>query len=105
VESWSCLTRILPRLGTKFRVLGCWCCGASVVPIRLLLESDRGAFNPEEVAFVVNAFEIVLRTLKLVDREDPAVLMVAKITMEVAKKQGEVDPERLSNIVLKRLVS
>lgn len=75
-----------------------------VVPIRPLLESERGVFAPEEVASVVDAFEIVLRSLKLVDRKDPAVLRVAKITMEFAM-QGEFDPARLSNMVLKRMSS
>jgi hypothetical protein len=76
--------------------------GLCAVPIRSLLENERGAFGPDEVASVVTAFEMVLRKLKLVDRQDPAVLMVARTTLEIAR-QGETDPERLSSKVLSRM--
>ena len=46
------------------------------VPIRPLLAA--GAFSPEDVATLTAAFEDILRALKLVDRSDPAVTLVAK---------------------------
>jgi hypothetical protein len=72
------------------------------VPIQPLLASESGVFTPEEIASVAAGFESVLRSLKLVDRKDPMVLMVADLTLDIAK-QGERDPARLSEMVLERL--
>ena len=72
------------------------------MPIQPLLASESGVFTPEEIASVAAGFESVLRSLKLVDRKDPMVLMVADLTLDIAK-QGERDPARLSEMVLERL--
>ena len=69
------------------------------MPIRALLEADKGAFGPEDIVALTTAFDSVLQTLKLTNREDPMVTMVAKFTIEIAK-QGERDPKRLSKRVL-----
>ena len=39
---------------------------------------SRGVFSPEEIAIIATAFEDTLRALGLVNRNDPAVTMVAK---------------------------
>jgi hypothetical protein len=67
------------------------------MPIRPLLQD--GVFSPEDVTALTTAFEDVLRSLGLVDRNDPAVLMVAKRIIELAR-HGERDPTRLCNYVI-----
>ena len=70
------------------------------MPIRPLLGS--GAFTPDEIAVITTAFEETLSALGLVNRQDPAVTMVAKRMIEVAKG-GEHDPILLREAVLKAL--
>jgi hypothetical protein len=64
------------------------------IPIRPPLESEQGAFGPDTIAVLAIAFEDTLRQLRLADRNDPAVTMVAKRIIELAR-QGERDPIRL----------
>jgi len=68
------------------------------VPIRPLLRDEH--FTPEDIAVLTAAFENALRELKLVNRQDPAVTLVAKRIIELAR-QGEHDPEVLRDAVLK----
>ena len=70
------------------------------MPIRPLLEADPGRFGPADTAAIVAAFEDILRHLRLVERDDPVVTMLAELTLEVAR-QGERDPVRLRDEVLK----
>ena len=67
------------------------------MPIRPLLQD--GAFSPEDITALATAFEDTLSALGLVDRNDPAVLMVAKRIIELAK-DGERNPARLRNSVV-----
>jgi hypothetical protein len=67
------------------------------MPIRPLLESS--SFSPEDITSLVTAFEGTLSALGLVNRNDPAVLMVAKRIIDLAQ-QGERDPTRLQDYVL-----
>jgi hypothetical protein len=71
------------------------------MPIRLLLEHDH-AFTPEDVKALVEAFEETLRALNLVDREDRLTMTVAKLIIQFAK-EGESDPNRLRDLVVKTL--
>ncbi|HKF09021.1 MAG TPA: hypothetical protein VKB89_09915 [Xanthobacteraceae bacterium] len=71
------------------------------MPIRLLLEHDH-AFTPEDIKILVEAFEDALRTLELADREDQMTMTVAKLIIEFAK-EGERDPARLRDLVVKTL--
>ena len=73
------------------------------MPIRPLLEGAPGVFGPDDIKVITVAFDDILQHLRLVDRNDPAVLMIAKLTMRFAI-QGERDPVRLRDQVL-RLVS
>jgi hypothetical protein len=70
------------------------------VPIRPLLEAESGAFGPEDVTALVSAFEASLKALQLVDRSDPAVLMVAERVIALAKK-GSRDPIMLCDQVVR----
>jgi hypothetical protein len=63
------------------------------MPIRQIIKNDR-SFTPEDNVILVAAFEDTLKTLNLIDREDPITTLVAQKIVEVAKK-GERDPERL----------
>jgi hypothetical protein len=70
------------------------------VPIRPLLEAEAGAFGPDDVRALASAFEASLRDLGLVDRGDPAVLLVAKRVIALAK-EGSRDPIVLRDRVVK----
>ena len=71
------------------------------MPIRPLLPNDL-AFGPEDIAVLSTAFEDTLRSLRLVKRSDPAVSIVAKRIIEIAKS-GERDPLRLRDRTLRDL--
>jgi hypothetical protein len=73
----------------------------AAVPIRFLLDY-HDAFSPEDVKILIDAYEDTLRALKLTDRKDPRAIAVAKLVIEFAK-EGERDPDRLRDLVLKTL--
>ena len=73
-----------------------------VVPIYSLLRDEY--FTPEDITVLTAAFESALQDLRLVDRSDPAVTMVAKRIIDLAR-QGEHDPQLLRAAVLKSLRS
>ena len=68
------------------------------MPIRILLK-DNLVFTPEDAKVLVAVFEKTLKALGLVDRDDPATLLVAQKVIEAAKL-GQRDPERLRSSVL-----
>ena len=70
------------------------------MPIYRLLQNH--AFGPDEINVLTTAFEEALRTLRLVDRSDPATEMVARKIIELAQ-QGERDPARLRERAVKSL--
>jgi hypothetical protein len=57
-------------------------------------EHKQQAFGPDAIAVLAVALEDTLRQLRLVNRNDPAVTLIAKRIIELAK-QGERDPMRL----------
>jgi hypothetical protein len=67
------------------------------VPIHRLLQNQ--AFDPEDTRRIVAAFEDALRELRLTDRSNPAVEIVAQRTIRYAQG-GERDPVRLRDLVL-----
>jgi hypothetical protein len=71
------------------------------VPIRPFLKHHH-SFGPEDIASMSAAYETALSKLKLVDRNDPAAMAVAKRIIELAK-EGERDPARLCDQAVKRL--
>ena len=80
--------------------------GARFVPkqafLRLVEEEQQqegGAFDPADIAVMTIAFDLILADLKLVNRNDPIVWMVAKLVIELVRN-GERDPERLRQQVV-----
>jgi hypothetical protein len=69
--------------------------------VRLVKEDDGGVFTPEDIAVMATAFDRLLADLKLVERDDPAVTMLAKLVIEIVRT-GERDPERIRQQVLGR---
>ena len=68
--------------------------------VRLVKEEDGGVFDPEEVAVMATAFDCVLADLKLVDRNNPIVRMLAKLVIELVRN-GERDPEKIRREVVR----
>jgi hypothetical protein len=66
------------------------------------LAANLGIFGPEEIREITAAFEAVLNDMGLTDRNDPATLMVAKLTIELAK-QGQFTAASLRARVLKEM--
>jgi hypothetical protein len=69
------------------------------LPIRHLLAAESGVFGPEEIEDIARAFEAALKDLGLTDREDPVTIMLAKLTIELAK-QGQFTAASLRARVL-----
>jgi hypothetical protein len=59
-------------------------------------------FGPEEIKVLVTAFDEALQQLGLVNRNDPAVLQIAKHIIALAQ-DGELDPVRLRDVALQGL--
>ena len=73
------------------------------MPIRLIIRNDH-SFTPEEADVLIGAFEDVLQTLRLTDRDDPVTLLVARTIVDLAKA-GERDRSKLRDIALAMLSS
>jgi hypothetical protein len=67
------------------------------VPIYRLIQT--GVFAPEVVAMMGDVFEDVLKTLGLVDREDPITQLIAHRIVELVQSD-EDDPVRLKQLTL-----
>ena len=65
---------------------------------RLFQNSPPG---PEEISRLSGAYERTLRTLSLVDRNDPLTEMLARKIIEVGATES--DPAKISEIAIKRL--
>ena len=72
------------------------------MPIRRLLEENVGVFGPQELRDITEAFEAVLKDMGLTDRTDPATIVLAKLTIELAK-QGQFDAASLRARILKEM--
>ena len=72
------------------------------MPIRPLLEENSAVFAPEELKAIAEAFEAVLKDMGLTDREGPVTIMLAKLTIELAK-QGQFTAASLRAGVLKEM--
>ena len=68
--------------------------GTVKMPIWNPAEQEQEIFGPDTIAVLAVALEDTLRQLRLVDRNDPAVTMVAKRIIELARRR-ERDPIRL----------
>ena len=74
------------------------------MPIHAILLEQPHSFGPDEITQIVDGFEAALTALRLKNRNDPMALMIAKVLFQAAK-QGEKDPQRLRDIVVKRFSS
>ena len=64
------------------------------MPIRPDMESEQEVFAPDTLEVLAIALQDTLRQLRVVHRNDPAVTVIAKRIIELARK-GECDPVRL----------
>ena len=69
--------------------------------IRRLLKDDKLA-GPHEVERLYRAYRDVLRSLHLVDRNDPVAEIVAKTVIGIGATGGR-EPSEISKIAVKRL--
>jgi len=72
------------------------------VPIRDLLKAQSGVFGPDELRDIATAFEAAREQLGLNDRTAPATMMLAKLTIELAK-QGQFTAASLRDRVLREM--
>jgi hypothetical protein len=70
------------------------------MPLHRLL--DNHAFGPDEIVILTTAFEGALKTLRLVDRTDPATEIVARKIIQLAG-EGVRDPEHLLQLTVQSL--
>ncbi len=59
-------------------------------------------FGPEELRNIADAFEAALKDLGLTDRKDPVTIMLAKLTVELAK-QGQFTAASLRARVMREM--
>jgi len=60
------------------------------------------SFGPEEITLLVSAYEVTLKKLGLVDRDDPITQMIAKRIIELGQR-GVLDPEHLSELAMRKM--
>ena len=72
------------------------------LPVSVPIEYDHEAFGPDTIAALAMALEDALHQLRLTDRNDPQVTMLAKRIIELAR-QGERDPARLRDQAIQSL--
>jgi hypothetical protein len=60
------------------------------------------AFGPEEIALLVAAYELTLKKVGLVDRDDPITQMIAKRIIELGQR-GLRDPEQLCELAMREM--
>jgi hypothetical protein len=68
---------------------------------RLLADSKLG---PEEIKRLNAAYTYALRSLSVVDRNDPLAEMLARKIIEIGAT-GEADPQKISQIAVRRFKS
>jgi hypothetical protein len=61
------------------------------VPLQQLL--NQQSFGPDEIKVLSSVFEEALRELRLVDRTDPATLLVAKRIMNLRSRASVIQPD------------
>ena len=71
------------------------------MPIRQYVDTTQ-AFDPEAIRVMNAALDCALAELKLVDRDDPAVALVARRVITFAE-QGERDPIKLCHLTLESI--
>jgi hypothetical protein len=72
----------------------------AAMPINRLFRD--GKINPEEVERLNRAFSFALRSLSLVDRNDPICEIVARKVIEI-DAAGTRDPKEIASLAVKQL--
>ena len=72
------------------------------MPIRFVVANSENSYLATDAGILIDAFEAVLKELGLVDRNDPAVLVVANRIIAFAKT-GVLDPVKLRDLALKAI--
>jgi len=70
------------------------------MPIDRLMRSSK--LDPDEVELLNRAFDLALRSLGLVDRNDPMTELVAEKVIEV-RELGVNDPAEIADIAVRRI--
>jgi hypothetical protein len=70
------------------------------MPIRRLLRDSK--LEPDEIEILTRAFNHALRSLSLVDRDDPLAEMLARKVIEIGAAHVR-DPTEISKIAIKEL--
>jgi hypothetical protein len=70
------------------------------MPINRLLKDSK--LDPDVVKSLNRAFDLALRSLGLVDRDDPLTELVAKKVIEV-HTEGVNDPAEIADVTLRRI--
>jgi len=76
-------------------------CGERVWVINRLLKDSK--LEPEKVERLNRAYSYALRKLRLVDRDDPIVDIIAKKIIEVGTATGARDVEQIADAVIEQL--
>jgi hypothetical protein len=63
---------------------------------------QHSAFTPEDITAIAAAYEDCLRILKLTNRSDPLIEIIAKAVFEIAQT-GVRDPIQIRELALKRI--
>ena len=72
------------------------------MPINRLLKEDK--LKPEEAERLNRAYTYALRSLSLVDRDDPLTEMLARKIIEIGAS-GVTDPVEIFNIAVRKFAS
>jgi hypothetical protein len=68
-----------------------------VVPLSPYI--GEAVFDPPTIQAMTTAFQAICESLRLVDREDPLIEIVARKVIEITST-GERDPERIRDLTL-----
>jgi|SoiMethySBSTD1v2_1073268.scaffolds.fasta_scaffold3367523_1 hypothetical protein len=69
------------------------------MPIRRLFAENPEAFTPEEIQVLSEAFQGILKDLRLSNHYDAVTMMLARLTMEISKQGKFTAAELRSRVV------
>jgi hypothetical protein len=67
-----------------------------------LLRKEEAAFDPDAIKAMTMAYDSVRDVLRLSNVDDPLTEIIAKHVIDLAK-MGQLDPDRLRDLVLARM--
>jgi len=70
------------------------------MPIDRLLQNSQ--LGPEEITMLADAYELTLRKLSLVDRNDPSAEQIARKVIELGQR-GAREAQQLCDLAIKEL--